>query len=171
MSLTWTCTKALAYNSHSMSDKESSLMTLTPGFLDAAWNLFSVRQALACLKSSIDTMIIVTIIGLDWFLSYKTKRGKCPFKTYVKTCINLLWNLFEVLVLIKIMMECWHAWPDQDMHVPFPRKKVVSCKIFEYFSLQVGSSNWVHKLGSTPFKDGAKTSRSAICLEKRLHPL
>ncbi len=32
---------------------------------------------------------------------------------------------------------------------------VLSCKIFEQFALQAGSSNWVHKLGSTPFKDGA----------------
>jgi len=26
--------------------------------------------------------------------------------------------------------------------------------IFEHFALKVGSSNWDHKLGSTPFKDG-----------------
>ncbi len=32
---------------------------------------------------------------------------------------------------------------------------MVSCKILEHFALQVGSSNWVHKLRSTPFKDGA----------------
>ncbi len=31
----------------------------------------------------------------------------------------------------------------------------LSCKIFEHFALQAGSSNCVHKLGSTPFKDGA----------------
>jgi len=30
----------------------------------------------------------------------------------------------------------------------------LSCKIFEHFALQVGSSNWDHKLRSTPFKDG-----------------
>jgi len=30
----------------------------------------------------------------------------------------------------------------------------VSPKIFEHFALQVGTSNWVHKLGFTPFKDG-----------------
>jgi hypothetical protein len=30
---------------------------------------------------------------------------------------------------------------------------MLSCKIFKHFALQVGSSNWVHKLRSTPFKD------------------
>jgi hypothetical protein len=30
----------------------------------------------------------------------------------------------------------------------------LSCKIFEHFALQVGSSNWDHKLRSTPFEDG-----------------
>ncbi len=51
----------------------------------------------------------------------------------------------------------------------------ISYKIFEHLVLKVGSSNWVHKTQIHsiqrwhPF--GAKTSRSAFLLEKRLHPL
>ncbi len=60
INLTLTCTKGRCFSlySHSMSDKENSLMTLTPGFLGTAWNLFSARQTLAFLKSGIDTMVI-----------------------------------------------------------------------------------------------------------------
>ncbi len=51
----------------------------------------------------------------------------------------------------------------------------VSCKIFEHFALQVGSSNWFHKTRIHSIQRwchfGAKTCRSTFLVKKLLHPL
>jgi hypothetical protein len=46
----------------------------------------------------------------------------------------------------------------------------ISCKIFEPLGSTSRIQQLSSKLGSTPFKDGAKTNQSAFPLEKQLHP-
>jgi hypothetical protein len=81
-----------------------------------------------------------------WNLICFLKKFFCPIFSK-KNIYFILWFYLLTSLLVELQLPC-------PIISAMTLCRMVSCKIFEHFALQVGSSNWVHKLGCTPFKDG-----------------